>query len=337
MKTKTTNKRRVIILGAGASRSVSYASTRSIPSPLDGDFFDLAQQHSPKDKKGPDALALKRLIRYARELLPSSHWRSMERAFYTLHLRALMARVVGRKKRSLTEEKIVSDFARGLQALLRGAHGRKICQHHSRLFDTLRSDDAVITFNYDLVVERAARGYYEERGLRFGPWIYGLKGSGRMTDKGGPRIFKLHGSSNWMISGKSSLKVRMKKWEDFDDTPGYRGHSGTGTAFPIFLPFWDKRIEKKPWSELWQTAYAQLLGASEVLVWGYSMPPTDVKAMHFFQMALENKRSLKLCVVDPSKETRIRWRELLPDAKFWQFSDIKEFEASPPKWWGQRK
>jgi hypothetical protein len=33
-----------LVLGAGASRGVSYAHQGRIPSPLDGDFFDLLQR-----------------------------------------------------------------------------------------------------------------------------------------------------------------------------------------------------------------------------------------------------------------------------------------------------
>jgi hypothetical protein len=38
---------RAVVLGAGASRSVSYAHEREQPSPLDSDFFDLLNRLEP--------------------------------------------------------------------------------------------------------------------------------------------------------------------------------------------------------------------------------------------------------------------------------------------------
>ena len=37
-----------VVLGAGASRSVSYAHEREQPSPLDSDFFDLLNRLEPR-------------------------------------------------------------------------------------------------------------------------------------------------------------------------------------------------------------------------------------------------------------------------------------------------
>ena len=42
--------RTTLLLGAGASRAVSYAGKRSTRSPLDADFFELLQKVEMKDK-----------------------------------------------------------------------------------------------------------------------------------------------------------------------------------------------------------------------------------------------------------------------------------------------
>jgi hypothetical protein len=72
-----------LVLGAGASRGVSYAKTRDIPSPLDRDFFDLLQRLDPN---GKDEQQIDRTLRWVQQL-PIEYWRSMEKSFYTLHLR----------------------------------------------------------------------------------------------------------------------------------------------------------------------------------------------------------------------------------------------------------
>jgi hypothetical protein len=50
---------------------------------------------------------------------------------------------------------------------------------------------------------------------------------------------------------------------------------------------------------LWKNACAALQAAEHVIVWGYSLPPTDIKAQQLFSITLE-RRDLKLCVIDPS-------------------------------------
>ena len=124
-----------------------------------------------------------------------------------------------------------------------------------------------------------------------------------------------------------------KRWEDFDRAPGYKGHHGEGTEFPIFLPFWDKRVEKHPWLSMWRKAFERLKQASNLIVWGYSLPQTDVKAQQLFSLACMG-RKFNLCVIDPSSATRERWRELAPDAKCWEYYGIADFLKYPPKWWG---
>lgn len=187
----------------------------------------------------------------------------------------------------------------------------------------------MISFNYDLVAERALRGIADDRGIPFSPGMYGLS---RGWHAELPLVLKLHGSSNWTFSPSGKLTSRTSSWDDFDETPGYRGHIGSGSTFPIFLPFWDKRIEQQPWLDLWTSAYNRLKEARRLIVWGYSLPPTDVKAQSLFTLALA-KRAIDLCVIDPSWNTRERWRQLLPRAHYWEYDSVKDFLQEPPGWW----
>jgi hypothetical protein len=168
----------------------------------------------------------------------------------------------------------------------------------------------------------------EERAVRYGSWLYGLDAKPENADM--PLLFKLHGSSNWIISG-GDLKTRTVSWKDFDSAPGYRGYEGRGTEFPIFLPFWDKRIEEKPWLGLWRSAFSALGKVTHVIVWGYSLPPTDIKAQQLFAIAFRH-RNFKLCVIDPQTGTRERWRELFSEAQFWEYASVKDFISYPPTW-----
>jgi hypothetical protein len=327
-----------IVLGAGASRGVSYSDRGGIQSPLDSDFFDLLQRLEPAKQ---DARAVQSVITEV-QALPYECWRSMERAFYTLHLRAYMLAKLEEDEDEVDEDAdkdVIRDFARCIQAVLRKAHGKQICDHHRRLWAPLCATDTILSFNYDLVAERAIRQKAEKQKAAFGRWIYGLVASGR-SDL--PPILKLHGSSNWRLiasakpGGPEKIEVATADWATLDVGPGYQAHIGEGAAFPIFLPFWEKRIEQGPWLQIWRKAYSRLKLAQAVVVWGYSLPATDIKAQHVFNLTLGGK-ALKLCVVDPSPETRRRWRELLPGAKFFPYESIEHFFSAPPPWWRQRE
>jgi hypothetical protein len=321
-----------LVLGAGASRGVSYADAGDILSPLDADFFDLLQR-AATGTADSDEKAVAHVIAQVQKL-PYDYWRSMERAFYTLHLRAYMAAKLTADN-GHPDERVIKEFAQCVQVLLRKAHGKHTCTNHQQFLQVLHETDTVISFNYDLVPERALKPIAEERMVPFGRWLYGLSANTRGLDL--PVMLKLHGSSNWKLTkGRTSevIEVRTKTWEQLDETPGYRGHLGEGTAFPIFLPFWDKRIERRPWLHLWKTAYERLANVEAVIVWGYSLPPTDIKAQHFFSLALGN-RPVTLCVIDPSEATRRRWRELLPQALYFPYNSVEHFLQAPPRWWRQ--
>jgi hypothetical protein len=313
---------RVLVLGAGASHGVSYAHQGKMASPLDRDFFDLLQRLAPS-KSDRDAVSF---ILNAIRTLPHECRRSMERSFYTLHLGAYLARKLGAEQ-DVTDEKIIADFARCIQGLLRAAHRMNTCGHHELALRSFLGRDTVISFNYDLVCERALRRVAESRRVPFGPWVYGTV----QRTYNLPTLLKLHGSSNWRLTN-DTFDVLTHEWSDFDAAPGYQGHRGKGTTFPIFLPFWDKRIEEEPWLSMWKAAFSRLRRASAVIVWGYSLPTTDIKAQQLFSLALRQRR-FSLCVIDPVRDTRDGWRELAPEAQYWEYDGVQDFLNYPPKWW----
>lgn len=323
--------RRVVVLGAGASRSVSYKTEVKYLSPLDTDFFDLLQRRLVNANSKQIREAITRVLDRVAGL-PYEYWRSMERSFYTLHLRAYLAAHFTDIAQEDTEEAVIGDFAVAIQALLRFAHEKNACSYHEDLFKRLGVGDAIITFNYDLVPERALRGLLEQRNVPFGKWLYGLRL--RLGEQYGPVLLKLHGSSNWNLK-RGQISPVQQQWRDFEQSYGYRAYEGEGTSFPIFLPFWDKKIEQNPWLKLWRIAYGRLERASHVIVWGYSLPLTDVKAHQLFGLALAgaNRARFSLCVIEPSEGVRLRWRALFPKALFWEYADMNAFRENPPHWW----
>jgi len=143
-----------LVLGAGASRAVSYASKRRILSPLDCDFFELLQKIEPTSK---DKAAVRELIQW---ILTGGEgvWSSMERTFYTLYMRARMSEVLfPAEKLEADVARLLNGFTRAIDALLREAHGKNSYDYHTDLLQKMTAGDGVVTFNYDLVAERAIK------------------------------------------------------------------------------------------------------------------------------------------------------------------------------------
>lgn len=325
------NRIRTVILGAGASRAVSYASGMASPSPLDGDFFELLQRLEPMNRG--DAKAKKFVIGQAMADSGDQLWASMERLFYTRHLNAAMRHKLQSGPIDPDPAKeLLANFARAIQAVLRAAHGKEVCLHHQRFFQRLTDKDSIITFNYDLVAERALRQFRPSDMPEFGPWIYEFKnyppGGARI-----PGLHKLHGSVNWRtISEGSAPQVKQKSWTDFDEKPGYADY---GPTFSILLPYWEKRVEQAPWLGIWQRAAGQLKQTTSLIIWGYSLPLTDLKARELLRITLRESDLLKeVCVIDPSKTVCDKWRSEFVLQKYWHYSDIEAFLNDPPPWCG---
>ena len=169
-KSKTT-----LILGAGASRGVSYASEMPSLSPLDSDFYELLQRLKPK-QGSEEAEAVKFVLKTVQSG-EDDLWSSMEKMFYTLHMRALLhEKLLPDESPAGSVDKLVKSFTRAIRSLLRAAHGERRCDHHMSLVSELEGHDAVVTFNYDLVAERAFKDIFGNpvRRIKFGPWLYGF-------------------------------------------------------------------------------------------------------------------------------------------------------------------
>jgi len=96
------------------------------------------------------------------------------------------------------------------------------------------------------------------------------------------------------------------------------------------LPYWEKRVEKGLWLTIWKAAADQLLRTGSLVIWGYSLPTTDLKAQQLLTLAFltpdpESKLN-KIIVIDPSPETQERWRRMFLSKPFFRFSSFQEFK-----------
>jgi len=347
-----------VILGAGASRDVSYDTgvIRSgrdhrswIPSPLDFDFFDLLQRLEARTEPGTARESIrgiiKKIVNFEGE---QPLWQSMERAFYNLHERAVLDYQLFRaaKGPDLGHE-LIEDFLASIRALLDEAHGEQISDNHRYLFQRLYHPDAVLTFNYDFVAERAVASRFYARhspdtSTRFGEWFYALAEREQSAPIDVPTLYKLHGSLNWKLEDEHGETRNARRdwpgnWPEFAKelvyTPTVREGYGQDKRWrpPILLPYWEKRVESGVWLELWRAAAEQLRKTDILIIWGYSLPATDLKARELLSLAFgrEGANLRRVVVIDPSKETQERWRRMFLRQAFFRYQSFKEFK---PDW-----
>lgn len=179
----------------------------------------------------------------------------------------------------------------------------------------------IITFNYDTLIERPLleRGI-SKRKLYFDRIVAKQEDqTKRSSDErfSHPLILKLHGSINWrcsqadfekIVQGDADPKSRITIWSD--DTTCPKPDDSTS---PLIIP----PIPNKPitqasiFAHLWTTAYEYIHEAKELVIVGYSCPPTDTLARtmftHFNAANLE-----KIVIVDPNAAALARYREMIP-------------------------
>lgn len=179
--------------------------------------------------------------------------------------------------------------------------------HLFRLVRTLKPGDVIITFNWDLLVEKALRK------LRI-VWHYDLIDN-RIS------LLKPHGSIDWF----DSKKVHLRKATSFR----LMGEIGRIRVFNYFrFPETEKRVApviipptvKKKWpyrefSVIWRAVWKALRHADEINILGFSLPPEDLHVRFVMRSAIraneEARQSpLTINLVNPDKSVFLRFSRL---------------------------
>jgi NAD-dependent SIR2 family protein deacetylase len=196
-------------------------------------------------------------------------------------------------------------------------------------------DLTIITFNYDLLTEQILddAGLYFDLGGVPDIRIDSPTRKATLTRRGADvSLLKLHGSISWGIChGCSSAEESNDVATAFDDAylPIHRracSYCRSGLLDPgLVPPIQGKAGELTFKSELWGRARQVLSRASEVVVIGYSLPPTDREAHSLLQdgaASPELKKVTMVCghrgatrslsaVFSQAKDTRATFEEFL--------------------------
>lgn len=186
--------------------------------------------------------------------------------------------------------------------------------------------DVIITFNYDVMLDYAMKFH----GIRPS---YGVE-SGSSGDSF--QVLKLHGSSN--LARCRSCGGRCQLLPPDPIPPGHtlpfpmdEGHTlefrmvtnvlpntecvnckQKGSLEPVIIPpTWSKEIQNTPLVNVWKAAVQAIGGAFQVVVIGYSMPPTDTFFQYLLTLGLQSNPGFHRVVIvnrDPSEQLMDRYR-----------------------------
>lgn len=137
-------------------------------------------------------------------------------------------------------------------------------------------------------------------------------------------IYKLHGSSNWLVKIGSRLPYTL------DNLIHYENWLPRDTEKIITQADLDAHLEKKPFivapvldkSEIndqsilkfiWSATYKALLEAEEVVFIGYSLPKTDIAAKFLFKETI-NRKGIKIVVVSNTENKKDSYSEMFTNA-----------------------
>jgi len=190
---------------------------------------------------------------------------------------------------------------------------------------TLLSPTAIISFNYDLLLEYA----FTVREMEID---YGLKNTTKHKDA--IPLYKLHGSLNWTFNqvGNEIESFRLQKlpaesyWRRYgvyecplrrpiDTMELIHGPDGWGdkpVPDPLIVPpTWSKGQYHEKLSSVWYNASRALSTAENIFVIGYSLPPADQFFRAFFALSTMSDSLIeRLWVFDPS-EIAARYQSLV--------------------------
>jgi hypothetical protein len=183
--------------------------------------------------------------------------------------------------------------------------------------EVLAPGDTVITFNYDVALDRALR--------RSGKWTirdgYGFEIERLPLECSMCRLLKLHGSTNWrgelfggmegfiQWNGPSLGERPVVDRAEFEYL-GYNGmsdercHNGRAWIGSLIMPTEDKRFYKqtshglewqKFWDFLWRQAEYALRMSNKIYIVGYSLPEYDTRARELLAKAPANAQVNVCC------------------------------------------
>jgi hypothetical protein len=293
--------RRVFLLGAGASKSWGL--------PLTNELFPLALTGVKK----PESRDL--IGKFIQYLYPHfrKRWKNyppFEEFLSLVDVYLDFADVIKRGHSFSIEDvkRIRKEFLLAISAVLHEARAGAAHSNVGKLPKCSGPEDAVITFNWDLLIEELVH----DMGTN---WEYGLQ-------ERAISMLKPHGSLDWHHRAGLSTKPELffplnSRFRKIVVFRRFRAPHVENPAVPVILPpVVNKKIPYKELQSIWRDAWLALRHAAEIYILGYSLPPEDLNARFTIRSAIRGnqkfeRHKLKIAVVNPDRNVYLRFARLV--------------------------
>lgn len=326
---------KLFILGAGASLAASEIKSKKnkIPtyqSPLDSEFafrianLDLQRPGWVEDAKNTVVKKFRPDGDFSEHNLEQSIIRQLNllELFKALHPRRSRNQIDPSKWLNLLAH-LICIVLRRARENRKGLYKQIVEKYFPAESEIEDIKNRIITFNYDTLLDSHLQKTREITDIYFDE-IRTRRDRKSTATQNHPLLLKLHGSINWRCSEedlKSIIGFSDNQNEDYEIDRIWVDDSSPplpeDEVSPLIMPPLPSKpitsIELFKW--LWTRAYEYLHEAKELIVIGYSLPPTDGVAESMFSSFIANKLE-RIIIVDPSTQALDRWRDVLGRAGY---------------------
>lgn len=332
------NSKRIFFLGAGSSIGHSKGLFPSIM-----DFFASAKKIGLHKKTGYNQIAdyAKRII--GKDIL--AYGQNIDIEAFLTHIEIEIERSPSPELLSIRQGILtfIRELLIGLSEQISNKSGE-----YNKLVTNISKSDTIITYNWDLMLDNllgrdnVLAGTYDKSNKKnikanhYNDFINNFTAIGEGTwggisvkkpydhwdiDKG--YFIKAHGSIDWFYCSNEACRAYRKVFPVFN--PDHNQHCSEcheQLDCLIIPPVLNKGYRKYPLIRvLWNLAAKEISIANEIVVWGYSLPPTDFYASWLLRQAREAPLE-KLIIINPNVVTKARSKTTLSLSFIRKFYDI---------------
>lgn len=182
---------------------------------------------------------------------------------------------------------------------------QRTCQHHLHLVRRLKNSGklrktAFISLNYDILIDNALVDLYEtddihlDYSVDFTNFYY--KGGWKKPNKNKEvRLYKLHGSLNWLYCPTCvslTLTPKEKRVATLIHSPEPCRACRTNMIPIIIPPTFFKVMSNYYLQQIWRNAEKTLMGVNRIFFCGYSFPDADIHIKYLFKRVEMNSGSV---------------------------------------------
>ena len=156
------------------------------------------------------------------------------------------------------------------------------------------------------------------------------------------RLFKMHGSLNWVYRTNASIRhLRLlgetvscflwmnQKLSDASRMQTHQKGRRNWYMWPLIIPpvYFEKHAQiTGELKTVWDSAAKALATATRVVFWGYSFPRADLHARYFFRgMAQQNEALTRPVLINPDPRSQDELWSVLEPLRVTHFRDVSAF------------